>query len=56
MIDFIEFLQMMNKVWSGVDETIRAAFELFDNDGSGEKSSILITSADVTSVGLYSNF
>lgn len=35
VIDFIEFLQMMNKVWSGVDETIRAAFELFDNDGSG---------------------
>ena len=34
-IDFIEFLQMMKKMWAHVDDTLREAFEIFDTDGSG---------------------
>lgn len=34
-IDFVRFLQMWAKYSADVDETIKDAFNLFDNDGSG---------------------
>ena len=39
VIDFIEFLQMMAKMASDIDETIKEAFYIFDSDGSGAISS-----------------
>lgn len=39
VIDFIEFLEMMSKMTSDVDETIKEAFFIFDSDGSGAISS-----------------
>jgi len=35
VIDFIEFLEMMAKMSTDVDETIKEAFYIFDSDGSG---------------------
>ena len=35
VIDFIEFLEMMQQIWCGDSETIREAFQMFDSDGSG---------------------
>ena len=35
VIDFIEFLEMMNRMWVEGDEAIREAFQVFDSDGSG---------------------
>ena len=34
-IDFIEFLQMMKKLWGIVDTALVEAFHMFDEDGSG---------------------
>lgn len=39
VIDFIEFLEMMAKMSTDVDETIKEAFYIFDTDGSGAISS-----------------
>ncbi|XP_066911194.1 calmodulin-like isoform X3 [Clytia hemisphaerica] len=39
VIDFIEFLEMMAKMSTDVDETIKEAFYIFDSDGSGAISS-----------------
>ena len=34
-ISVIKFIQIVNKIWNGVDEIIREAFKIFDSDGSG---------------------
>ena len=34
-VDFIEFLEMMNRMWIEGEDAIRQAFEVFDSDGSG---------------------
>ena len=39
VIDFIEFLKMMAKMSTDIDETIKEAFYIFDSDGSGAISS-----------------
>ena len=36
VIDFIEFLELMQRIWGGDSETIREAFQIFDSDGSGK--------------------
>ena len=35
VVSFIDFLQIINRIWNGVDEIIREAFKIFDSDGSG---------------------
>ena len=44
MIDFIEFLEMMAKMSTDVDETIKEAFYIFDSDGSGKDDTKTILS------------
>lgn len=34
-IGFIDFIQIINRIWNGADGIIREAFQIFDSDGSG---------------------
>ena len=34
-ISFIDFIQIINEIWNGIDGIIREAFQIFDSDGSG---------------------
>ena len=35
VVSFIDCIEIVNRIWNGVDEIIREAFQIFDEDGSG---------------------